>query len=420
VKHTNMIELKPVAALISVLFTLAVSAGSQAGQKAEVLHWWVSGGETAALQVIMDEFEKRGHTFVDTPVEASYHAKSAAMSRSFAGNPPCAVQWHTGVNVKDLYENGLLQPLNGMMEARGWKKVLPELIWRHASVNNHLVVLPLTVHGTNWTWASKKVLDACGLSMPKTWDGFKRALSVVKKRGFIPLAMGGHSWHKTALLTNLVLARGGANLYLNVFIRHDPKAMTSPAMVKVLSEFHSFKQYVGKRCHGCTWDQATKLVINHQAAFQIMGDWAKSEFLQAKRTLDNDFYGSLTPGTSPYLVTVSDCIAMMVLKSPKDKLAQEELARVIMDPEVQRRFNLLKGSIPPRVDVSSNGFDKLSLLAMETMRGKNNLLPGLTMGNREFICNIINDIVDDFWHSDNPDPVRAAQQLAKAIAQAES
>ena len=44
-------------ALITLAFT---STSSIAGPKIEVLHWWTSGGEAAALKVLKDDFAANG------------------------------------------------------------------------------------------------------------------------------------------------------------------------------------------------------------------------------------------------------------------------------------------------------------------------------------------------------------------------
>ena len=48
---------KMLIALIAFAFT---STSSFAGPKIEVLHWWTSGGEAAALKVLKDDFAANG------------------------------------------------------------------------------------------------------------------------------------------------------------------------------------------------------------------------------------------------------------------------------------------------------------------------------------------------------------------------
>ncbi len=56
---------KLIIALITLAFT---STSSIAGPKIEVLHWWTSGGEAAALKVLKDDFAANGGEWMDMPV----------------------------------------------------------------------------------------------------------------------------------------------------------------------------------------------------------------------------------------------------------------------------------------------------------------------------------------------------------------
>ena len=56
---------KVIIALITLAFT---STSSIAGPKIEVLHWWTSGGEAAALKVLKDDFAANGGEWLDMPV----------------------------------------------------------------------------------------------------------------------------------------------------------------------------------------------------------------------------------------------------------------------------------------------------------------------------------------------------------------
>ena len=49
----------------SVLFSYTAVAQNRKPQ-AEVLHWWSSAGESAALNVLIDEFKSRGGHYYDS------------------------------------------------------------------------------------------------------------------------------------------------------------------------------------------------------------------------------------------------------------------------------------------------------------------------------------------------------------------
>jgi glucose/mannose transport system substrate-binding protein len=54
-----------VAALMA---TTGLAAGMAAAEDVEVLHWWTSGGEAAALNVLKDDLATKSIGWVDMPV----------------------------------------------------------------------------------------------------------------------------------------------------------------------------------------------------------------------------------------------------------------------------------------------------------------------------------------------------------------
>ena len=54
--------------LIALIVFALTPNFSLAGPKIEVLHWWTSGGEAAALKVLKDDFAANGGEWLDMPV----------------------------------------------------------------------------------------------------------------------------------------------------------------------------------------------------------------------------------------------------------------------------------------------------------------------------------------------------------------
>ena len=73
-------------------------------QTAEVIHWWTSGGESAAVRVFADQFTKAGGKWVDTAIAGGVNARTAALNRTIGGNPPTAMQFNTGKQFDELVE----------------------------------------------------------------------------------------------------------------------------------------------------------------------------------------------------------------------------------------------------------------------------------------------------------------------------
>jgi glucose/mannose transport system substrate-binding protein len=79
-------------------FTAALSASVSshafAAESVEVLHWWTSGGEAAAVGVLKDDLQKKGVSWQDMPVAGGggEAATTTLKARVAAGNPPTAAQ----------------------------------------------------------------------------------------------------------------------------------------------------------------------------------------------------------------------------------------------------------------------------------------------------------------------------------------
>jgi len=55
-------------------------------QKADVIHFWTSGGEQRAIAVFAHEYEKRGGTWVDDPTIGPQAEIAMAMNRIAGGS----------------------------------------------------------------------------------------------------------------------------------------------------------------------------------------------------------------------------------------------------------------------------------------------------------------------------------------------
>jgi len=130
---------------------LAWSAGAGAQEmKAEVIHWWTSGGESAALKVLADRFTKAGGVWVDTAIAGGVNARAAAINRTIGGNPPTAMQFNTGKQFDELVEGDLLTDVESVATQDKWRSLMPEAIVRAVTRNGKMYAVPVNIHGHNW------------------------------------------------------------------------------------------------------------------------------------------------------------------------------------------------------------------------------------------------------------------------------
>ena len=366
--------------LISLAIAAAFTVPAAAQESVEVLHWWTSGGEAAALNVLKGNLEKQGVKWNDMPVAGGggEQAMTAVRARVTSGNPPTAVQM-LGFDIIDWSKQGVLTDLNALATKDGWDKTVPAALQKFSKYNGKWIAAPVNIHSTNWIWANKEVLTKAGVTAePKTFEEFIAAADKVQKAGLVAIAHGGQPWQEATIFDGVAMSTGGIDYYRKAFIELDPKALNSPTTEKVFQRMSQIRKLVDKDFSGRDWNVASGMVISGKAGFQIMGDWAKGEFINAKKVPGKDFVCYRFPGTQGVVTFNTDQFAMFKLSDPNKQAAQTKLAAAIMDPAFQSAFNVVKGSAPARTDVSDAAFDDCGKKAIKDVAeaSKNNTLVG--------------------------------------------
>jgi glucose/mannose transport system substrate-binding protein len=258
--------------------TNAMAAAAQAAQttrpapKAEVIHWWTSGGESAAVKQVAQAYRAAGGVWVDTAIAGGDQSRAVTINRIVGGNPPTAAQFNTSKQFSDVIEQGMLNNVDEVARAQNWDKLLPEPIVKVIKVDGHYYAVPLNIHMQAWIWYSKAAFQKAGIARePASVDEFFAALDKLKAAGIVPLAHGGQAWQETILFTAMLSNLGGKDLYLKVLRDRDQRAIASPAFRNVLLAYKRLQGYTDPRAPGRNWNDATAMVISGRAGMQIMG-----------------------------------------------------------------------------------------------------------------------------------------------------
>jgi len=156
---------------------------------------------------------------------------------------------------------------------------------------------------------------------------------------------------------------GGNNYYKNCYVDLKESCLRSETTVKVFDQMRKLQSYTDEGSPGRDWNVATGMVIEGKAGFQIMGDWAKGEFTAAGKVPGVDYYCAPTPSNNGYLYNV-DSFIFYKTSDPEKQEGQKLLAKLMMGKNFQKVFNLYKGSIPARLDVPMDEFDKCAKLQL--------------------------------------------------------
>ena len=388
----------------------------QAAEKAEVLHWWTSGSESAAVNEFKKAFTAAGGEWTDAAVAGGggETARAVGINRIIGGNPTTAMQFNTSQQFYELIDKGLLQPLDAVAAKDNWAKVINPVIYNAVSKNGHVYAAPVNIHSNVWLWFSPAALKKAGVEAPKTWDDFFTDLEALKKAGIIPLAQSGDAWTQNLTFMNVLIGAGGPDLYLKIFKDRDINAIKSPEFKKVADILAKMRNYVDDGVQGRQWNQAIGLVINGQAGFNFMGDWAKGEIVVAGKVPGTDV------GCIPGLGKPTYWIGGDVFVFPKQKdanalKAQELLAHVMLSPETQVAFNNKKGSAPVRADVDTSTMDACGKQGVALL-GSGAFVPGSDMLVNPDVAGQLNDLAGTFFSDKSKTAADFVDALAKIVS----
>jgi glucose/mannose transport system substrate-binding protein len=399
---------------------MAVQPAVAQVNEVEVVHWWTSGGEAAALNVLKENLQKQGITWKDTPIAGGggTQAMTVLRARVTAGSIPTSVQM-LGFDILDWAANGSLADLNEIAGKAGWDKVVPAALQKFSKYEGKWVAAPVNVHSTNWVWANKAVLDKLGVTPPKTWDEFIAVLDKAKAAGVTPLAHGGQAWQDATIFDSVLLAVGGGDFYKKSMIDLDEATLKSDKMKTAFERMAKLRTYLDANFSGRDWNLASAMVIKGDAAFQIMGDWAKGEFINAGKKPDQDFLCFRFPDTQGYVTFNSDQFVMFKVGAERRE-AQNKMALAVMDPGFQSAFNVVKGSVPARTDVPNTAFDacgKKGMADLKEASDSGKLYGSMAHGhaNPAAVKQAMYDVITKHFNG-QLDTAKAPAELAAAVA----
>ncbi|MFM5622238.1 ABC transporter substrate-binding protein [Aeromonas veronii] len=400
---------------------IALLSAPVAASQVEVLHWWTSGGEAKAVEVLKSEWTKQGNQWNDFAVQGGggKSAMTVLKSRALAANPPEAAHLK-GYELKEWAGLGFLRDLTPMAEHLGWYSQMPPMVRATLSQNGALMAVPTGIHRVNWLWLNRKIFERNKLTPPTNWAQFVTVADQLKKRGITPLAIGNEPWQLAVLFETVALGEGGKEFYRKAFLEQDSATLTGPDMVRVLTRFQQLRAYVPQKYAGLKWHQATNLLESGGAAMQVMGDWVKGELSAGNYRPGEDIACLPSPGSAGLFSYNLDSIAMFKQRDPAQLQAQGDLAQLLMTPKFQEEFNRVKGSIPALTNPDMSKFDRCAVRSYQDFllaEKQDNLLPSMAegMATPTNMRQAILDVLSNFFNDPKANPEQTALHLERAM-----
>ncbi|HEX2730896.1 MAG TPA: ABC transporter substrate-binding protein [Polyangiaceae bacterium] len=344
----------------------------------EIFSWWSSPGETEALQALLQVHHRKYPEVrvINAAEVLADKARARLADRMRHGLPPDTFQANIG---QDLFQwvlfdrrddkESKVSSINALADAQHWFGVLPKAIVDALSFNGQMYGVPLDIHRLNTLFYNRKLLSEAGLQPPTTLAELHATLATLKAAGYThPISIGNrYDWTMVLFtLENLFPAVAGPDFYAQYW--RGEHLAEHAKMRETIAELLSLWPYFNADALEVDWTEGVDRLFARdkaqQAAFTVMGDWAKG-YLQAEGYEPGRDFGSTPfPGSEGTFVFTADCFPLP--KGAPHKEAVTDLLVTFGSRAGQVAFNQLKGSLPARTDIDPK--KDLDSLAQVTWR----------------------------------------------------
>jgi len=329
--------------------TSVVLAQDEPSGDLEIFSWWTGGGEEAGLNALIAKF---GEMYPDVNIINSavaggsgVNAKAVLTTRMLGGDPPDTFQVHAGQELNALWvAAGRVEPLNDIYEANGWMDQFPQgLLDMISDSEGNIYSVPVNIHRSNVVWYVPGNLEMWGVTAPTSMQEFVDVTCpALQEKGVVPLAVG-ENWTQSHLWESVALSLLGADAWNGLW--NGQTNWTGPEAVAVWDMYGKILDCANEDMNALTWQDASKMVADGTAAFNIMGDWAAGYFLvDLALEPETDFAWAPSFGTDGVFMMLSDTFALP--KGAPHPVNARAWLSFLGSAEAQDIFNPLKGSLP--------------------------------------------------------------------------
>src|SRR5260370_21762803 len=148
------------SAMAASVLGLVATAHAADTKEVQMLHWWTSGGEAAALNVLKQDLVKEGYVWKDVPVAGGGGAGAMTTLKAMvaAGNPPTASQI-LGYFALDYAEAGKLGDITALATKDDCAKLVPTTFQNFTTTNGNWDAVPVNIHSVNWIWLNRAGME---------------------------------------------------------------------------------------------------------------------------------------------------------------------------------------------------------------------------------------------------------------------
>lgn len=406
--------LKTMALVGALVGVLGFAGFADLSGELEIFSWW-AGDEGPALEALISLYTGMypNVEVINATVTggAGVNAKAVLKTRMLGGDVPDSFQVHAGQELIGTWVIAdRMEDLTFLYEDQGWFDLFPSDLIGLLGTDDGIWSVPVNIHRSNVNWYVPENLDAWGIDVPTSWDEFLAIAPGLEAQGIVPLALA-QNWTVNHLWESVAVAVLGAEKYAQLW--DGTLAFDGPDGIAVWEMLDQILEYTNDDASSLSWQQATDMVVNGQAAFNVMGDWAAGYMTTTLGLAPETGFGwAASPGTDGVFIALSDSFGLPKGAPNRDNVVA--WLALLGSQEGQDAFNPIKGSIAARIDSDLTKYNVYGQSAAADWK-KDTIAGSLAHGfaANEGFMNDFATVMEIFLAS--RDPVQAAN-AAQAIA----
>lgn len=333
----------------------AESAVTSRNSQVEIAHAWAAGDGKRPLESLLAEFGA-SHPGIDLIDQYYPDLSLTVKSRILSEDPPSTwVEW-PGESLAPYMEAGVLADISELWVETNMEEAYLDGPRELARVDGEYVAVPINIHRLNSLFYNVHLVEDYGLD-PSRIDDPRAFLEVLKGIDGDSI-LGLHQpmknpWTVLQLFSMLLVGQYGAEVYQQITGGDGPAHENEiRETVRLLDDYAELASedatFVGMV-------EANEQFIEGESIFFTQGDWVAGTY----RDVEDFEYGAdwdhvPFPGTEGVYAMGMDAIVASV-----DRQADEDtrtFLEFVGSPTALQAYNREKGAIPPRRDVSVDGY----------------------------------------------------------------
>lgn len=409
----NMVKLLAALMTCALLVAPTLQAKELDG-KLEIFSWW-AGNEGPALEALIKLYNEE-HPNVEV-INATVtggsgvNAKAVLKTRMLGGNPPDSFQVHAGQELIGTWVKAdRMVDLTSLFEKEGLMDAFPKGLIKLIGTDKGIWSMPVNIHRSNVVWYMPATLKKLGIEVPKDWNEFLAVAPKIQAAGIVPLSLA-QNWTANHLWESVALASLGAENWDALW--SGKLAFDSPEGIKAWDLFGKVLAYTNNDATSLSWQQATDMVVDGRAAFNVMGDWAAGYLATTKGLAPGkDFSWAASFGTTGEFMFLADSFCLP--KGLKDESNGRAWLAILGSKKGSDTFNPIKGSISARTDSDLSKYNVYGQSAAADF-SKDVIVGSLAHGvtANEGFMNDFASVMELFLKTKSPEAAaKVAQQIA--------